>query len=98
MISEEQYNAAAKKIGCEPAAIKAVDAVESSGSGMLNGRPVILFEPHIFWRELEACHINPTTHLPVYAHLLYKHWGEKPYPKGQDAQYDRLRQASLIHR
>lgn len=42
---------AARTLGCEVAAIRAVEAVESSSSGFLkDGRPVIRFEPHVYRR------------------------------------------------
>lgn len=63
MISESQFQASAQAIGCEAAVIKAVDKVESGGSGFteIDGkpRPVILFEPHVFWKELKKIDIDP---------------------------------------
>jgi len=48
---EQDWMEAAAKLGCEVAAIKAVAAVESPGSGfMTTGEPFILFEAHIFSR------------------------------------------------
>lgn len=48
---EEDFEWAAKELGCEVAAIKAVATVESAGSGFLkNGKPKILFERHLFHR------------------------------------------------
>lgn len=45
---------AAELLGVEPAAIRAIDEVESRGSGFLpDGRPVILFERHILYRQLK---------------------------------------------
>lgn len=53
-ISEEDYIKAAKVLDCDVAAIKAFAKVESRGSGFLpGGRPVILFERHIFHRLLK---------------------------------------------
>lgn len=56
-LTEADYAAAAADLGCEVAAIKAVDAVESRGSGFImdpddphHGEPTILFERHIFHR------------------------------------------------
>ena len=52
-LTDEDYERAAKRLGCDVAAIKAVAAVESRASGFLpDGRPVILFERHIFRRQL----------------------------------------------
>lgn len=50
-LTEADYIAAAKRLGCSVPAIKAVAEVESSGSGFLpTGEPKILFEAHIFDR------------------------------------------------
>ena len=50
-LTEADYAAAARKLGCYVAAIKAVAEVESAGSGFLpDGQVKILFEPHIFSR------------------------------------------------
>lgn len=50
-ISESRYAGAAKLLGCEPAAIKAVALTESSGVGFCdNGLPKILYERHVFFR------------------------------------------------
>jgi hypothetical protein len=45
---------AAAELDVDPAAIRAIDEVESRGSGFLaDGRPVILFERHILYRQLK---------------------------------------------
>lgn len=45
--------AAAKDLAIEPAALKAVIGVEAAGEGFdKQGRPTILFEPHVFWDQL----------------------------------------------
>lgn len=45
----------ARKLGCEVAALEAVIAVESRGNGFHpDGRPVILFEAHVFSRETQG--------------------------------------------
>ncbi|MDN4572672.1 peptidoglycan-binding protein [Pandoraea cepalis] len=47
--------AAAEKLGVEVAVVRAANEVESRGCGFLpDGRPVILFERHIMYRELHA--------------------------------------------
>ena len=73
--------------GIELAALRAVVAVEAAGSGFdKEGRPKILFEPHIFWRLLD-----PEDREDARSEgLAYPKWGEQPYPKGSDAQYERL--------
>ena len=49
-LTEEDYEAAAKKLGCDVAAVKAVSEVESGphGAFLPSGDPVILFERHKF--------------------------------------------------
>lgn len=50
-LTEQDYQRAAKRLGCEVAAIKAADEVESKGAGFLpSGEPKVLFEAHIFDR------------------------------------------------
>ena len=97
MITEEAFKDAAKAIGCDVAAIKAVAEVESSGSGFLpTGEPKILFEPHIFWKELRKRNINPQDYLPLNADILYPTWGTMPYGK-QSEQHGRLQRAIKIN-
>lgn len=91
------YESAAKTLACEIAAIRAVDAVECNGNGMIDGKPVILFEPHIFWKQLRAHGIDPNQYTATYGDMLYPVWGTKPYPKGQAAQWARLERAVKIH-
>jgi hypothetical protein len=98
MITEQQYGTAAATIRCEVPAIKAVDAVESNGGGMIDGKPVILFEPHIFWKELRERGIDPNKHTKGNSDILYPVWGTVPYPRGQAAQWARLDRAVKIHR
>ena len=50
MPTNKSISNAAEEIGCEPAVIKAVIAVESSGRGFINGRMIIRYEGHIFHR------------------------------------------------
>lgn len=53
-LQEADLQAAAEMLGVDVAAIKAVHKVESLGSGFLpDGRVKILFERHIFYRELQ---------------------------------------------
>lgn len=92
-ISETSFIAGAQKIGCEVAAIRAVFQVESKGSGYLpSGHPKILFEPHVFWKELKVVGITP-----IISDICYPKWGEKPYGK-ESAQPGRMEKAALIHR
>jgi len=55
LLTESDLKYAARALGVQLAAIKAVTEVESKESGFLpSGRPVILFERHIMYRRLPA--------------------------------------------
>lgn len=100
LITEQDYQDAALELGCKPAAVKAVAEVESSGSGFLpTGELVILFEPHIFWRQLVKQGLNPKDivlkdqSLTDILYEAYKgHAGEHP-----SQQWDRLRRAAQVN-
>jgi len=97
MITEQQYKDSAKQLNCEVAALKAVAEVESGGDGFLkDGQCKILFEPHVFWKELRKLGIDPSTFKGV-EDILYPVWGSKPYGK-VSAQHERLDRAILISR
>jgi len=87
----EDYADAADALKCDVAAIRAVDEVESNGHGFgPDGRPIILFEPHIFSRLTN--HRFDATHGGV----SYPKWGTKPYPKDQKARWDQLLYAAKL--
>ncbi len=93
MITEQAFKKSAGFLGVEIAAIKAVAEVESGGDGFLpDGKVKILFEPHIFWKELKKVGINPE---PIQSDILYPVWGSKPYGK-VSAQHERLDRAIKI--
>lgn len=95
MISDYTYQQAASLLGCDIAAIKAVAEVESSGNGFIDDKPKILFEPHIFWRELIKAGINPVAHVPGNEDILYQVQGSKPYGK-YSMQHSKLERAKKI--
>lgn len=95
-LSDEIIKETAKDLDVDAAALKAVIQVESAGSGFLNdGRPKILFEGHVFWRELEKRSIDPGQYAQGNPEILYKHWTKKYY-RGKEGEYDRLERAKLI--
>lgn len=97
MISQEQYKDSAKLLNAEVAALMAVAEVESGGDGFLkDGKVKILFEPHVFWKELRKLGIDPSTFTGV-EDILYPVWGSKPYGKVSQ-QHERLERAILINR
>lgn len=81
----------------ELATVKAVNEVESSGKGfLLSGKPKILFEGHVFWRELERRSVNPNNYWNNNtADVLYKSWTKKYYVGGE-GEYLRLQKAMQI--
>jgi hypothetical protein len=86
----------ASLLSCETAAIRAVIDVESAGVGFgASLRPLILFEPHIFYRRLAIVSRNKLTKA-VNAGLAYQRQGMKPYPKLQSSRYVQLEKAMRI--
>jgi len=94
-----QFTEAAAILDVEIAAIKAVNTVESSGNGFLpDGRPKILFEGHIFWKELKHVNIDPVPLQAGNEDILYSKWDidlVRPYYKMD--QYQRLEKAKRIN-
>jgi hypothetical protein len=97
---DSDYEWAAKELGVDIATIKAVAEVESSGSGFLaNGKPKILFEGHVFWRELknnygvseELLQNNKEGNEDI----LYELWSERGDAYNLN-QYDRLEKAKKL--
>lgn len=84
---------AADALKCDVAAIRAVYEVESRGQGFGDdGRPIILFEPHVFSRLTQ--HRFDDTHGGV----SYRKWGAKPYKKTQKERWDQLLYAAKLDR
>jgi len=98
MINETQFIEAAKLIGCDVATIKAVFQVEARGKGFLdNGELKILFEPHVFWRELVRAGINPNNFVKGNEDILYRNWQRGKYGK-ETVQWAKLERAILINK
>lgn len=73
--------------------IHAVIDVETAGGGFdSTGRPHLLFEPHIFYRQLPA---GPLRDRAVADGLAYPRWGQAGYPR---ESYTRLQRAIEIDR
>jgi hypothetical protein len=97
MITEKAFNDSATLLGVDPATIKAVAEVESSGEGFLpTGHPKILFEPHVFWAELKKRGIDPTK-VTGASDILYEKWTTGKYGK-TSAQPERLKRAISINK
>ncbi len=81
-ITPEEFAQAAKLIGCEVAAIRAVDTVEAAGDGFLpSGRLKVLFEGHKFYE------FTGGKYAKQYPTLCYKVWTKKYYLAGEK-EYD----------
>lgn len=97
-LSFSDIKKAAALIGVDPCAVKAVVEVESGGSGLLpDGRPKILFEGHVFWKELKKRGIDPAPLAPEYPNAIYPKWDKTQY-KGGSAEYERLNTAALVNK
>ncbi|MBE8724591.1 N-acetylmuramidase domain-containing protein [Flavobacterium hungaricum] len=94
LLSEQDLIDFAKQFNIELAVVKAVNEVESNGKGFLiDGRPKILFEGHIFWKELEKRSINPKTYVNSNTQdILFEKYTKKYYVGGT-AEYTRLDKA-----
>lgn len=81
----------------ELAAVKAVNEVESSGKGFLaDGRPRILFEGHVFWKQLQNRGFDPVKFVSENTkNILYKTWTKKYYQGGAH-EYGRLEKAASL--
>jgi len=79
--------AAAEKLGVSIGHINMLLKVESGGRSFDNrGRPVILFEPHIFHRRTKG-KWSPSS-------FSYSKWGARPYPKSFDGRWEQMGQAA----
>lgn len=81
----------ASTIRCGEDHLRAVIEVETRGGGFdVHGRPKMLFEPHVFYRELSGAEREEAVRLG----LAYRRWGERRYPRDS---YPRLIQAMGIN-
>ncbi|NQX77146.1 N-acetylmuramidase family protein [Gilvibacter sp.] len=94
-LSEQDLIDFATKYNLELAVVKAVNEIESSGKGFLiDGRPRILFEGHIFWKQLAKRDLNPEDFVTDFTkNILYKSW-TKSFYEGGEQEYDRLEKAA----
>ena len=98
-INNVTFEALAQTLNVEPAAIHAVHQVESaSGNGFLpDGRPLALFEGHIFWHQLKKQGINPEPLQSQHPDIIFPQLNVKTYKRGA-LEYDRINRACAIHR
>lgn len=89
-IDQHDIDFAAERLGAQPAAIWAVNDVESTGVPFVDGRPTILFEPHRFSRA--------TGHRfdASYPKLSSWAWNRKLYPASQAGRWTQLLDAVAL--
>ncbi|HLI29647.1 MAG TPA: N-acetylmuramidase family protein [Terriglobia bacterium] len=95
VLTETDYEEAAKLLGCEVAAIKAVAEVESAGAGFLkDGRPRILFEGHWFYRHTKGAYAatHPTLCHPSQTNQHYCKGNAEERGAGELARLERAKQ------
>ena len=95
-LSENDLKAVANELGVELAVIKAVNEVESNGQGFLGNKPKILFEGHVFWRQLKKNGLDPKDHVSGNENILYRSWTREHYFGGA-REHERLDKAKKIH-
>lgn len=87
----------AGELGWPPKAFMAVVQVESGGKAFatVDGKPMplILFEPHVFYRCLPQSKRKEAQD----RNLAAPRWGDLPYPLSQSARYNQLARAKTIH-
>jgi len=87
---------AAERLDVPLAAIRAVNEVESRGTGFLeDGRPVILFERHIMYRQLNERRVDADALAKVSPGIINPVRGGY---LGSTAEHGRFNQAQKIHR
>ena len=98
-LKEDDYIEIAKKLNMEVAVIKAVKEVESGmyGGFISPGYPPILFEGHIFWRQLENDGVYPNNYIKGNEDIIHQKW-TKQYYLGGMREYDRLDKAMKINK
>ncbi|AOJ23214.1 N-acetylmuramidase family protein [Burkholderia cenocepacia] len=85
---------AARTLDVPLACIRAVNEVESRGAGFRpDGRPVILFERHVFWKRLQARGIDPAPFAARQPDIVSRTRGGY---RGGGAEYLRLAMAESI--
>ncbi|MEM6380041.1 MAG: N-acetylmuramidase domain-containing protein [Bacteroidota bacterium] len=95
-LSEQDMQTFATEFDLEVPIVKAVRDVESSGKGYLkDNRPIILFEGHIFWRELKRRGIDPVPLAAGNENVLFPKWDRTSYGS-VSRQYTRLEKACSI--
>ncbi len=91
-LTRADYEEAANLLGCEVEVVQAVVDVESGRLGAFGaeGKPIILFEPHIFSRRTDRRYDG------THPHLSYRSWDASKYPRTQEGRWAQLREAYAL--
>ena len=96
-LKEADLQAAADRLGVELACVKAVNEVESRGSGFLDdGRPVILLERHIAYRQAKAADLPVDTMALRYPNLVNPNRGGYAGGAAEWSRFDNLRSVTSL--
>ncbi len=97
-VTEEDFRRCADTLGVDVAAVKAIREIETGDRGgfLVPGRPVILFDVHVFWKQLKLQGLHPENYVKGNEDILYPRW-TKSFYKGGMGEYSRLRKALSIH-
>lgn len=93
MNDKEFFKQLGAVLSCEPAALKAVEEVESGGRGgfLPSGRAQILFEGHQFYSRLKASQSEAFAKQIAerFPNICYPKWDKSKY-KGGEGEWERL--------
>lgn len=90
LLTQADYKKAADDLGVPLSYVQALYEVESSGNPFIDGRPTILFEPHIFSRL--TGHRYSGTH----PHISSRSWNKALYKGSQAGRYGQLVEAICL--
>jgi len=92
-LTRADFEQAAKKLGCQVAAIMAVADVEAPRGGFdKSGKPAILFEAHKFSKHTSHRYDS------VYPDISSRSWNRKLYASDNAGEHARLEKASTLNR
>lgn len=94
-LSRRDVEAVATDLTVPVATLRAVYKVESGGSGFWGLKPRILFEGHVFWRQLRASGKDPAALRNGFEDVLYPNWDRSHYVGGP-GEYGRLEKAKQL--
>ena len=96
LLTDDYISKRATENDLSPAAVKAVVKVESNGRGFRrDGSLKILFEGHIFWKELINVDLNPNDYVEGNEDIVFKSFTRRFY--ATSLQYGRLNKAKTIN-